>query len=307
MIPVTVIGGYLGAGKTTAINALLAGGHGRRLAVLVNDFGAVNIDAELIVSHDGDTIALTNGCVCCTIADALGEALDKVIARKPPPEHIVIEASGVADPAKVAMYGQGWPGLRLDAVITMVDGETIAERARDKFVGRLVQDQLSAGDLVLLTRTDLLNGDEVAALRRWLAARAPGARVLEAPFGAVPADLLLAGDGARQVRAAGAAAAHDEAFISVLFEEARPFERADLLRRLDGLPTAVLRAKGLVHLREEPGRAHVLQRVGARTTLAPGPPWGAEPALTQLVMIGPKTELDAQEVSEILRRALPHK
>lgn len=304
MIPVTVIGGYLGAGKTTAINRLLAGGHGRRIAVLVNDFGAVNIDAELIVSHDGDTIALSNGCVCCTIADALGEALDKVIARTPPPEHIVIEASGVADPGKVAFYGQGWPGLSLDCVVTMVDGESIVERAGDKFVGRLVQDQLNAGDLLLLTKTDLLQGADVAALRQWLGTRAPHARLFEAPFGAVPADILLAGGGVKEHAQAGAAVDHDDTFTSVLFEEARPFGRAELLRCLERLPEAVLRAKGLVYLADEPGHAHQLQRVGARCTLQPGAPWGADPPLTRLVLIGPKAELDAEQLYDILRQAL---
>jgi hypothetical protein len=108
LVPVTIIGGYLGAGKTTLINALLAADHGRRLAVLVNDFGAVNIDVELIERHDGETISLTNGCICCSIADSLGESLDQVLALEPRPDQIVIEASGVADPAAIAGYGQGW-------------------------------------------------------------------------------------------------------------------------------------------------------------------------------------------------------
>ena len=135
LVPVTVVAGYLGAGKTTLINELLRHDHGRRLAVLVNDFGAVNIDAALIADHDGQTISLKNGCVCCSIADELGDALDRVLALEPAPDQIVIEASGVADPANVAAYGQGWPGCRLDAVVVLADAETVQAKSRDQFVG----------------------------------------------------------------------------------------------------------------------------------------------------------------------------
>ena len=102
-LPVTVVGGYLGAGKTTLLNRLLADTQGRRLAVLVNDFGAVNIDAGLIANRDGETISLVNGCVCCSIGDNLGMTLYDLAERPDGPEHIVIEASGVADPARIAM------------------------------------------------------------------------------------------------------------------------------------------------------------------------------------------------------------
>ncbi len=166
----TIIGGYLGAGKTTLINSLLAADHGRRLAVLVNDFGAVNIDVELIERHDGETISLTNGCICCSIADSLGESLDQVLALEPRPDQIIIEASGVADPAAIAGYGEGWPGCRLDAVVVLVDAEAIRRQARDQFVGELVTRQLKRGDLVLLTKSDLLPGNEVQAVIDWVGA-----------------------------------------------------------------------------------------------------------------------------------------
>ena len=108
MIPLTVIGGYLGAGKTTLINRLLAGEHSRHLGVLINDFGDINIDVDLIAQHDGETLALTNGCVCCSIADDLGAALESMRTKEI--DHVLIEASGVAQPARVADYGLTWPG-----------------------------------------------------------------------------------------------------------------------------------------------------------------------------------------------------
>ena len=194
-IPVTVIGGYLGAGKTTCLNLLLAADHGLRLAVLVNDFGAVNIDASLIARHDGETIALTNGCVCCAIADDLGTALQAQVARQPPPDrppdHIVIEASGVADPARVMQLAGNWPGCRPAGTAVLVDAATIRVRAADKFVGRLVVQQMQAARLLVLNKLDLLPGGEGAQVRAWAQGQAGPIEVVESRFGRVdPARLL---------------------------------------------------------------------------------------------------------------------
>ena len=187
----TVVAGYLGAGKTTLINELLSHDHGRRLAVLVNDFGAVNIDAALIAEHDGQTISLKNGCVCCSIADELGDALDRVLALEPAPDQIVIEASGVADPANVAAYGQGWPGCRLDAVVVLADAETVQAKSRDQFVGELVVRQLRRADMVMATKCDLVTEAELAAVMGWLAETAPNAPILTRTARQLDPGLLL--------------------------------------------------------------------------------------------------------------------
>ena len=234
MIPVTVIGGYLGSGKTTLINALLRGGHDRRLAVLVNDFGAIDIDARLILDHDGDTISLANGCVCCTIADALGDALDKVLTMRPPPDHIVIEASGVANPARIGMYGQGWPGLRLDGIVVVADGESVQMRSEDKFVGATVRQQVAAADLLILSKVDLLTVEQRVAARRWLERQAPDGRIATACHGDLPAAVLL-----------GQTAVHDrryparddetvghDAYRTVAFRSAQPLDRTRLGERI---------------------------------------------------------------------------
>ena len=272
-IPVTVIGGYLGAGKTTLINHLLAGGHGRRLAVLVNDFGAIDIDAKLIAAHDGDTISLANGCVCCTIADALGDALDKVLAMPAAPDQIVIEASGVANPAKIAMYGQGWPGLRLDGIVTVVDGESVRARADDKFVAATVRQQLAAADLLV-----------------WLRQQAPGTRLLAASFGDLPAAVLL-GQGSFSSRQYDDLAAHD-IYRTASFQFSGPFDRECLAARIKAWPAGVLRAKGLVYLDDDPGHAHILQLVGRRYSLEQGPAWNGETPASRIVVIGTDPDID---------------
>ena len=190
-IPVTVIGGYLGSGKTTLLNTLLRGAHGLRLAVLVNDFGSINIDAELIAAHDGDTISLANGCICCSRQDNLGAAFYALAARPNPPDHIVIEASGVADPRRIARYAQAIPGLRLDGIIVLADAELIRRQARDKYVGDTVLQQLQAADLIVLSKTDLITPDTVLEVRAWLAAQALGARIVEAVAGWLPLAFVL--------------------------------------------------------------------------------------------------------------------
>src|SRR3954471_13706975 len=130
-LPFTVIGGFLGAGKTTLLNRLLVEPHGLRLAVLVNDFGRINIDAALVASRSADTIALTNGCACCSVSGDLTRALVDLAQREDPPHAIVIEASGVADPRSLAQVALANPALRLDALVTIVDAETLFTHAAD--------------------------------------------------------------------------------------------------------------------------------------------------------------------------------
>ena len=138
--PLTVLGGYLGAGKSTIVNGLLASlseqNDNPRIAVLVNDFGAINIDARLIRKHRGRTLEMTSGCVCCDIQDDLGGALDMI--RNESFEQVLIEASGVAYPGKVANYAVTWPGYRPGGTLVAVDALNFDRRKNDKFVGHLI-------------------------------------------------------------------------------------------------------------------------------------------------------------------------
>lgn len=155
-LPLTVVAGYLGAGKTTFINRLLSGDHGLRLMVLVNDFGAINIDAALMASATEDTIALTNGCVCCTMGADLFMALGDALDRRPRPDHLIVEASGVADPARIANAALAEPDLAYAGILTVVDGQQIEELSRDALIGPQIRDQITCADLIVVSKLTTL-------------------------------------------------------------------------------------------------------------------------------------------------------
>lgn len=163
-LPLTILGGYLGAGKTTLINRLLSGNHAKRLTILVNDFGAINIDADLIAEHAGDTISLANGCACCQLQDDALKQLQELAAMPNPPDHVLVEASGAGEPARLAYLGYGIKGLHLAGVYVAVAADTLAVRRKDKFTGKLVARQIAQADFCLLTKTDLTADDGAAAL-----------------------------------------------------------------------------------------------------------------------------------------------
>lgn len=297
-IPLTVIGGYLGAGKTTLLNRLLQGDHGRRIAVLVNDFGSINIDAELIAGQDGEIVSLTNGCVCCTLASGFVEALDAVAARRPRVEHVVIEASGVSDPAAIAQYGHV-PPFALDGVIVLADAETVRSRARDRYVGSAVLRQLRGADLIVLTKVDRVAPGQVEALHAWIAQVAPGARVVAASHGALAPALLLDLGGAAHLTGQG----HDDghsAHETWSWESSVPISERALRVFLGALPHGVVRGKGVLWLRERPERRTILQLVGRRWELEPGPPWGDVPPGSRLVLIGVPGSIDARQLAETM-------
>lgn len=289
LVPVTILGGYLGAGKTTLVNRLLTGDHGRRLAVLVNDFGSVNIDADLIASRDGEAISLQNGCICCSIADSVGDALDRVLAVDPPPEQIVIEASGVADPAKVAHYGQGWPGCRLDAVVVLADAETIRARARDEFVGELVVRQLAAGDVILVTKADLVSAAALEDVRSWVAGRSRGSvPVVSTVAGDVDSAVVLDVDAGTERSPAGLGSPQEDGrFESATITLDAPVAESLVRTILDAWPDEVVRVKGIVELVGPAGpRLVVVHRVGRRSSIEPWPEERPPPSAHQLVLIG---------------------
>lgn len=190
-LPATVIGGWLGAGKTTLVNHLLRHADGRRIAVLVNDFGEVSIDADLIEGADGGVLSLAGGCMCCSWGEDLFGTLARVRARRPAPDVLLVETSGVAQPATVARLLRLAPDLEVEGVVVLVDAETVRERGADRYVGELVRQQLAEADLLLLNKLDLVTPDQAAEVAQWLGTQVPGVRVAPADRGRVEPAVVL--------------------------------------------------------------------------------------------------------------------
>jgi len=305
-LPVTVIGGYLGAGKTTLVNQLLRQAGGRRLAVLVNDFGELAIDADLIEAEDGEVLSLAGGCICCSFGSDLMAALMKLPARRPPPDHVLIEASGVALPGSVAASIGLLAGFSLDGVIVVADSETVRARAADRYLADTIERQLDAADLIVLNKSDLADAATLESLRGWLATKAPRARVIEAARAQVPLELVL---GVRFERSTAPLRAQLVSGRIALPAEAR-YERIEL--RVDQLVDAgalaaaltdpalgVLRAKGL--LRDREGSWVVLQLVGARPEVSPTA--ASLAGSGRLVCIGLRGRLDCASIRAAVDRA----
>ena len=212
-IPTTVITGFLGAGKTTLVRHLLSQAHGRRIALIVNEFGDVGVDGELLAAcgsaacTEDDIIELANGCLCCTVADEFVPTMEKLLSRPNPPEHIIIETSGLALP-KPLVKAFDWPDIRsrvtVDGVIAVVDGpafatgrfastpEQMAQPDHDNPLEEVFDDQLACADMVLLNKADLLNEPQLAELDALLkAALRPGVKVIHTSHGEVDSALLL--------------------------------------------------------------------------------------------------------------------
>ena len=189
--PVTILTGFLGAGKTTLLNHILSNQDGLKTAVLVNEFGEIGIDNDLVVSTSADMVELSNGCICCTINGELLEAVERILKRPEPLDYLVVETTGLADPLPVAMTFLGSElrdQTRLDSIITLIDAENCNARVFESEVGR---SQIIYGDILLLNKTDLVSKDRVKELEESLRSIKKDARILHSVKGDVPLPLLM--------------------------------------------------------------------------------------------------------------------
>lgn len=288
-VPVTVIGGFLGAGKTTLVNRLIRDLEGRRVGVLVNDFGELAIDQRMIVAAEEDVVSLANGCICCSMRGGVMSTVYQLLERDDAPEHLIVEASGVSDPrslAEIFIEAEKIGTVRLDALISVVDTE------RFDHTDNLARAQVQATDLVVLNKTDLVDRSRIDAVTENIRALSPDVRIVETVEGAVPVELLIGG-GATALREAGPIHGVDASrFETWTYERKRPFEYRKLLPRLTSLPSAIYRAKGVLSLVEREGKEIVVQIVGKRLWLKTLGEWTEDRAKTSLVVIGEKGEVD---------------
>ena len=294
-VPYTVLGGYLGAGKTTLLNQLLRSNAGARFAVVVNDFGAIGIDAELIANQDGDTINLTNGCICCTASDGLADVLDRLRARSDDIDHVIVEASGVSDPARIGNYAGAF-GFELRGVVVLADAEQVRSRSVDKYVGGTVLSQLRSADMLVLTKTDLVELSQLDEVRAWLGGTAPGTPILESAPGNVPTDIVL-GELGPAPDSPVTGATHHVDYDTWSHERSGPMDRSALEAFIGALPDGVFRAKGIVHLADDPDHRHVLQVVGRHVSLTRDTwPVAGEERHCRLVVIAAPGALDHERL-----------
>ena len=336
-VPCTIVTGFLGSGKTTLIRHVLANANGRRLAVIVNEFGDVGIDGEILkgcgdaACPEENIVELANGCLCCTVADEFVPALDQILAREPQVEHIVIETSGLALP-KPLVQAFHWPAIKsrvtVDGVVAVVDGAALAEGQvaadlaalsaqrmadpaldHDDPIEEVFEDQIACADLVVLNKRDLLDAPGIDKAVAVVARALPRAvRIVTVADGKVdPAALLGLGVGTeddienRRTRH-DLEAEHDhddfESFVVALPELADP---ADLIARIARLAEAhkVLRVKGFAAVEGKTMRL-LIQAVGPRVSHYYDRPWGeAQARQGNLVVIGLKG-LDRDAIAKTL-------
>ncbi|WP_010488943.1 CobW family GTP-binding protein [Pseudomonas sp. S9] len=296
-IPVTIVSGFLGAGKTTLLNRILNSDHGLRMAVMVNDFGAINIDSQLIVSQTQTTVSLTNGCICCTVESDLIEQLSRMLdSRENRPEYIVIEASGVSNPQKIAntlRYPQFRNALNIDSIVTVVDAAQFDGLKGE--MAQLAMDQLDAADIIVLNKIDQVSDEQVSALRaRWLY---PNVRLLQAQHCEVPLELILgvgrlsAGPKLKPVTTARVLGAvpepdHSSVFATWSWRCEQPLSLKALRQALAALPANIYRAKGICNIAEAPRQRSVLHLVGSRSEIKLAEDWHDAKPYSQLIVIG---------------------
>jgi cobalamin biosynthesis protein CobW len=341
-IPVTVITGFLGSGKTTLIRHLIANANGKKLAVLVNEFGSEGVDGEILKSCADancpaeNIIELANGCICCTVADDFIPAMEQLLARTVKPDHILIETSGLALP-KPLLKAFDWPEIRsritVDGVIALADAEAVAagrfapnpvaveaQRAADDNLdhetplSEVFEDQIACADIVLLTKADLAGSAGLEAAKAAIEAEMPRrVPMLSIVDGAVDARLILGLEAAAEDDLAARPSHHDgedehehDDFASIVVDLPEVADIDALVASIQRLAREqnVLRAKGYLAVEGKPMRL-LLQSVGERVRHQFDQPWGARPRQSKLVVIGEQGDINEAAIKAGLGIAGP--
>ena len=300
-VPILLVTGFLGAGKTTVVNHLLAHAEGRRIAAVVNDFGAINIDAELIAGASDGVVSLANGCICCSLEGDLLRTLSALLRRDPKPEYIVIETSGVADPADIVRNLMD-PVILREAPLEMVVCVLDATAPPAAFDDALQRSQLRVADIVALSKLDLADERAGVRIREALRALRLPALVVDANRGEIPTALLFPANLDRvPARDPGPRRPAEERFETLSWTSDKPVSLPRLQQAINRLAPKLARAKGLFESIEQPGRQMVFQFAGGRATLAPGEAPTPGVPRTRIVFIAELGVLSKAELDEIMK------
>ncbi|MXW48028.1 MAG: GTP-binding protein [Gammaproteobacteria bacterium] len=264
-IKVTVIGGYLGSGKTTLINHLLRNANGSRLAVLVNEFGNLPIDGDLIEAIEGEVINIVGGCICCSFGSNLVAGLLDIGLAEPRVDHILVETSGVALPGSVAGTVQILNGFSLNGVVVMADAEMVRQLAQDSFLSDTITRQLTDADFVILNKVDLVTDNSRTATLGWLAKQYPDTRLIETSRADLPPSFLLGIPQNSDRHLTDRSASHASIFLSVSIELKNVMDVERFAEALTSPALGLIRTKGFV--KSADGAVKALQTVGRRWEL----------------------------------------
>ncbi|GAB5522961.1 MAG: GTP-binding protein [Roseivirga sp.] len=300
-VPITIIAGFLGAGKTSLLTHALHSSHGKRIAVLVNDFGKLNVDAELIVKVEGETISLTNGCICCTIRDDLLTEVLNLLRQEAIPEHIIIETSGVSDPTLVAhtFQMQAMQGIvEVESIISVVDADQ-ALSLENEFMELAIR-QIQVADLLVLNKIDLVFPEKKSELKTFIQKQAPKARIIESVMGRIPIDLILNNSRFNLNQLPETRQGHNLEFETWTYTNNEMFTFMALRKALERLPPQIYRAKGFLQLEAAPEEQGVFQMTGKRAWLRMGSAWSSTTRSTRLVFIGKKGSVEPAVVNDHL-------
>ena len=299
-IPVMIIGGFLGAGKTTLLNYILSEQHGLNVGVLVNDFGAINIDAKLVVCVDGDTVSLANGCVCCSINDNLIQACMELIQRENPPELLIVETSGVSEPMPVANTFSS-PEIEkfmaLDSILTVVDAEQLPTIMKGDMAS-LARTQIRDADMLILNKVDLVDAKTLESTKSLVRNIAPGTRMLESILGIVSLNLIT-GMGLHKISKEREPAIHhkhshehEHPFSTWQWTSELPLSFPKLRLLIENLPETIYRLKGIAYVEEMPSHQVEIHTVGKRSNIGDTELWAENPCKSEIVMIASKDGID---------------
>jgi len=276
-VPFTVIGGFLGSGKTTLLNYLLSQSKGIRFAVLVNDFGDLNIDKSLISSHDGQTISLANGCVCCSISNDFNQTMINLVKRIEEFDQVVVEASGVSEPARIMDIARLDPELSPSGIVVLVDAAEVQNFSTDRYISNTVLKQLQTAELLIVNKIDLVSKEKLAELEAWLEEVSPTAFRLKTSGGVVPVEMIFGGqinskrfndksDGETNRTKDSNYPHHNHQFKSLTLNISKQLNRKTFELWCNALPQSVIRGKGLLRFRDDPEHLWIWQKVGKHSS-----------------------------------------